>query len=115
MVVWYKMNKLLEDLITGMNPLHDFDKIKFYNLSDTKTLIETWEVTKKNYTFLLTLPKPIIRGSVVGGIVGILGSYIVGDSIKESYFFGTVIGMTIDFKQYTLRGIYHYFKAQGFI
>ena len=106
------MNKILENIVTELNPMHDFDNIKFHNHVNTDSLVEKAKAQLKNLSFFLTLVKPLARGGVIGGTVGAIGNYIAGNSPGEGFAYGAVIGAYLDFQQYMFRGLYYYVKEQ---
>ncbi len=106
------MNKPLESVVTELNPVHDFYNIKFYKSANTNSLAEGAKVLTKNLSFFATLVKPLARGGVIGGTIGMIGSSISGNSLCEGFICGSLIGGCLDFQQYMIRGTYHYFRAQ---
>ena len=106
------MNRVLEEIMTELNPLHDFDNIRFHNHVNTDSLAGKAKAQLKNLSFLLTSVKPFARGGVVGGIVGAFGNYIAGNSPGDGFVNGAFIGASLDFEQYMLRGLYYYAKKQ---
>jgi len=63
------MNKVLEKIANEINPLHDFDNIKFYNHIDKTSLSEKAKSQWKNLFFFTTLIKPLTRGTIMGGLL----------------------------------------------
>ena len=106
------MGKLLETIVIEINPLHDFDDIRFYNHMNTTSLAKKAKAQLKNLYFFLTLAKPLVRGCVIGGTIGTIGSLTSGNSPGEGVAHGVVIGGYLDFWQYMARGLYHYAREQ---
>lgn len=106
------MNKILENIINELNPVHDFDNIKFYNHKHVQKVKKSAKRIGMNLYFFGTLVKPVTRGGIVGGSLGVLVSTILGDSPKYGFFIGSIAGAYLDFQQYTLRGLYHYIQKE---
>lgn len=105
------MNKHLGSILTELNPLHDFDNITFEKVNQS-SLDESITAQLKNLSVYLTIAKPLVRGALIGGTIGTMGSIILGDSPKEGFAYGAVVGGILDFKQYMWQGIYFYVKKQ---
>jgi hypothetical protein len=107
-----KMSKSLEKISRELNPIHDFDNIRFYNHVNVTSPQEKLRAQIKNLRFFLTLIKPIARGGIIGGMLGAAVNYFRGDSLLNGLDTGAWLGLTIDYSQYALRGLFRYIKAQ---
>ena len=106
------MNKMLQTLVNELNPLRDFNDIKFYNHLDIDSLEEKWEAQKKNLSFFPELAKPIVRGGFVGGVIGLMSGLMLNYSLGDTIYSGAVVGALFDFQQFGIRGVCHYLKVQ---
>lgn len=106
------MNSKLEALLEQLNPLNDFDHIRFYNVKTHSN--EKLKTFGKNLSFFPTVIKPFIRGHLVGAAVGTLASIAAGKDLEIGAIYGALITGQIDIHQYLIRGAYYYMKEQFF-
>lgn len=102
----------LQDAVKEPVWWHDFDNIKFERHVGIADLKEGGRKQLKNFYFFITLPKPILRGGIIGGGIGALVSYFSGDSPSEGAKAGAAFGAYMDFQVYMFRGLFRYVKAQ---
>lgn len=106
------MSKILETIVHEFDYRHDFDDIKIYRNIGRESLDETREYTLKNMRSFLTLVKPIGRGLVVGGVVGLIYSLFSDVQFGECLESGAVLGLYLDFNIYAYRYLFRYIKKQ---
>jgi hypothetical protein len=98
---------MLETLLREFNPMHDFDSIRYENPLNERTDTERLRVACMNALYVIGIVKPLIRGAVVGGTLGL----VLG---REPDYMGVaaVAGSSIDFFQYAIRNCYHLRKTR---
>ena len=102
----------LQDAVNESVWWHDFDNIKFQSHIGINDLKELARIQLRNAYFFITLPKPILRGGIIGGGIGALVSYFSGDYPSQGAKAGAAFGAYIDSQVYLLRGLFWYFKSQ---
>lgn len=112
------MYKILEAIAKEFNPLHDFDRFRFYGMGDVyieKDQSKRIERIASNGKFLLWTPKVMVRGILVGacmgGLAGILSDDLQSyDELYRGLAVGGSLGFQIDIMQYWIRGAFHLFS-----
>lgn len=112
------MSKLKRTFLKEINPLRDFENISFYNNMqylgdiDPDSLKKNVDAQIKNMRSFILLPKKMVRGAVVGGLVGAFLSVSFGGDLQEDIKNSVVMTSSLDGQQYLFRSIFLYLKAQ---
>ena len=106
------MNKLLTEIVRELNPVHDFDNIKFYDSRKIDSLDKMLRAQARNILFFVKSVKPLARGYAIGGVLGFISTSITDYSMSDGFSHGAALGAYLDLQQYIYRGLSHYVKEQ---
>ncbi|GEM_PF-4305567 len=108
------MKRILETIVTELNPAHDFDKVGFDSGRNATSSDELVRAQMKNFLFFLGLPKSIVRGGIIIGTAVALGGLVFGYSPIAGFAYGAATGAGLDATLYLTKGVYHYAREQFF-
>ena len=97
------MNGFLDTIVRQLDPRHDLDNVSFCSVVYQKTPQEMVMAQAKNQRYLLSLPKNILRGGLLGAIAAYAGSVMMGISPEDSIMTGASVGAFLDSAVYVLR------------
>jgi len=103
----------LESIVKELNPLHDFDRFKFYKMSEVILADDSdqkFDRLRKNLRFMLWTPKHLIRGMLIGASMGALAGMMSSNIESSNDFYVAVVasglfGSQLDMLQYLYRGV----------
>ncbi len=106
------MNKLLEEVLRELNPIHDLDNVRFYSTKNIELLsvAEVVELKLRNLAYIPRAVKPFARGALIGGALDAIAYYVQGESPAWGFTAGALIGGHLDATQYMLRANYKFLK-----
>jgi len=103
---------LKEALLKEINPKYDLEGIDWKKakgeISQGKGMRKSLET---HALYVYKLPKMLVRGATVGGIVGLFVGMVSDAPTSESARTGAIVGATIDYCQYSFRNFALYLKS----